>query len=138
MNNEHFQKNNYKTFILSFVNDKNYFTVEDLWRQSSFVLSIKVSVESIAESIIPKYSPHLSKIRHLNVNKIHNKIISDCNWPNIGTCDSILKEALNHKFYGRNRLFNTSSTAASHTSELGTTKTFKTNEIEHILTILCQ
>ena len=122
---EDLQRMNSKMLIKQFVSDKNYFTGVELIMHSVFVSSIKVSIESIAESMISKYALHFSKIRHLDENKVHNEMMIDCNGPEIGENDAILKESLNHYFEGRKWHFNTSSAAAFQTSGVATSNVLK-------------
>ena len=122
---ENLQKMNSKTLIKLFVKDEKYVTGVELIIHSVFVSSIKVSVESIAESMISKYALHSSKLRCLDENKVHNEMMIDCNGPEIGECDEIVKDALNHHFSGGRWHFNTSSVAVFRTSGAATTKLLK-------------
>ena len=82
---------------------------------SVFVSSIKVSVKSVAESMISKYA-----------NKVHNEMMIDWNGPEIGKCDAILKESLNHHFNGEKWHFNTTRVSVFQTSSgVATTKLFE-------------
>ena len=80
-----------KIFIKQFANDQNCFIGVELIMHSVFVSSIKVSVKSVAEKVISKYALHFNKIRNMDENKVHNEMMIDCNGPEIGKCDDILK-----------------------------------------------
>ena len=125
MSLEDLQRTNSKILIKQFANDTNCFTGVELIMHSVFVSSIKVSIESIAESMISKYALHFSKIRHLDENKVHNEMMIDCNGPEIGENDAILKESLNHYFNGKKWHFNTASAAAFRTSGVATNNVLK-------------
>ena len=122
MSIEDLQKTNSKTLIKQFVDDKNCYTGVEFIIHGVLVASIKVSVESVAESMISKYALHFSKLRNLNEEKVHYEMMIDVNGPEIGECDAILKESLNHYFSGEKWHFNTSSAAAFRTSGVATTK----------------
>ena len=65
---------------------------------STLVAAIKVSVESVAESIISKYSIHNSKSRPLKDTTANNEMFISVNGPEIGEADETLIKALNLKF----------------------------------------
>ena len=88
---EDLQNMDSKIFIKQFANDQNCFIGVELIMHSVFVSSIKVSVKSVAESVISKYALHFNKIRNMDENKVHNEMMIDCNGPEIGECDDILK-----------------------------------------------
>ena len=88
---EDLQKMDLKILIKQFANNQNCFIGLERIMHSVFVSSIKVSVKSVAESMISKYALHFNKIRNMDENKVHNEMMIDCNGPEIGECDDILK-----------------------------------------------
>ena len=77
---------------------------------------IKVSVESVAESVISLYSIHNNKIRNIGEEHANDEIFIAVNGPEIGEADPVLKEALDIHFknsrsgwhFTTNTLFKTS------------------------------
>jgi hypothetical protein len=55
---------------------------------------IKISVESVAESVISVYNQHNSNIRNIGEENANNELFVVYNGPEIGEADEMLKEAL--------------------------------------------
>ena len=72
----------------------------ELIMQSAYVAAIKVSVESVAESVISVYNRHNSDIRPMEENQVNDEMFVSWNGPEIGEADDILKEALELHFKG--------------------------------------
>ena len=66
--------------------------------QACVVGSIKISVESIAESMISKYNIHNSKIRPITDDIADEEMMVDYNGSEIGEADKMLMEALHIYF----------------------------------------
>ena len=122
---ENLKKLDSKQLIKMFVDDKELVIGVEFIIHSVFVSAIKVSVESIAESVISKFALHSSKIRNLEEEKVDYEMMIDCNGPEIGECDGVLKDALNNYFEGGRWHFNTSSAAALRTSGVATDSLLK-------------
>ena len=68
--------------------------------QCAYVASIKVSVESIAESVISVYNRHNNDIRPLSEDQLNDEMFVAWNGPELGEDDIILNKALNLHFSG--------------------------------------
>ena len=66
--------------------------------QATMAAVIKISVESIAESVISKYAIHNAKIRPIAYKTANDEMFIAVNGPEIGEADIVLTEALNLKF----------------------------------------
>ena len=66
--------------------------------QATVIGAIKISVESVAESIISKYALHNSKIRKLNDSTANDEMFIAVNGPELGEADALLAKALDRKF----------------------------------------
>ena len=77
---------------------------------------IKISVESVAESMISKHNIHNSKIRPVDDITVEHEMMIDYNRPDIGEADGVLIEAL-HMHFRESSLginFNTQKIFRSH------------------------
>ena len=70
----------------------------ELIMQSVFVAAIKISVESVAESVISVYNRHNSDIRPMEENQMNDEMFVALNGPEIGEANEVLKEALKLHF----------------------------------------
>ena len=68
---------------------------------ATLVGAIKIGVESVAESVISKYSIHNSKIRNIKDNTANNEMFIAVNGPKVGEAYETIKKALDRKFGGR-------------------------------------
>ena len=59
---------------------------------------IKISVESVAESMLSKHNIHNSKIRPVDDITVEHEMMIDYNRPDIGEADGVLIEALHMHF----------------------------------------
>jgi hypothetical protein len=62
------------------------------------VAAIKMTVESIAESVISRYNTHNSKLRSMSEEAVNNELWIACNGPELGGADRILSSALSKYF----------------------------------------
>ena len=76
---------------------KTFMRTPALYREIEMVLqatvigAIKISVESVAESIISKYALHNSKIRKLNDSTANDEMFIAVNGPELGEASRILE-----------------------------------------------
>ena len=87
----------------------------ELVLRATFEASIKLSVESVAESVISVYNLHNSKLRPINEETGDDELFVVYNGPEMAEADEILKEALDLHFkdsrgwhFTTNNLFRTS------------------------------
>ena len=66
--------------------------------RATYEACIKMSVESVAESVISIYNLHNSKIRNMKEDTANNEMFVAFNGPEIGEADEVLREALNLHF----------------------------------------
>ena len=78
-------------------NEKLYKGIE-LIMQACAVGAIKISVESVAESMISKYNIHNSNIRPIGEDTDVHEMIIDYNGPEIGEADDVLVKTLQLHF----------------------------------------
>ena len=69
--------------------------------QATFMGAIKISVESVAESIISKYALHNRKMWKLNDSTANDEMFIAEYWPELGDADALLAKALDRKFAGQ-------------------------------------
>ena len=62
--------------------------------------AIKVSVESVAESVISKYAIYNSKLRNIKDTTANDEMFISINGPELGEANRILEKALDRKFNG--------------------------------------
>ena len=89
--------------------------------KATAVASIKLSVESIAESYISVYNLHNTKLRAISEKTAEDEIIIHFNGPLLGKADKTLKAALDKHFNGQpwhftlqNNIFRTSGITSSN------------------------
>ena len=90
-----------KDLIKTFMRNSNQYKGIEMIMQATIIGAIKISVESVAESIISKYGIHNSKIRALKDTTANNEMFVAINGPEVGEADSLLAKALDRKFSGR-------------------------------------
>ena len=95
---EKLEKMDPKELIKQFMVDEKLYTEIEFVMQACVVGSIKISVESIAESMISKYNIHNSKIRQIADDIAEEEMMVDYNGPEIGEADKMLMEALHIHF----------------------------------------
>ena len=96
--NEQIENVNSKDLIKTFMKDPKLYKENEMVMDSTLVAAVKVSVESIADSIISKYSIHNSKLRSISDETANNEMFIAVNGPKIGEVDETLKKAFNLKF----------------------------------------
>ena len=69
--------------------------------QATAVGAIKISVESVAESIISKYAIHNNKLRPIKDTTANDEMFVAVNGPELGEADKLLAKALDNKFAGQ-------------------------------------
>ena len=63
--------------------------------------AIKISIESVAESIISRYALHNRKIRKVYVSPANDEMFIAVNEPELGKAYALLVKALDRKLAGR-------------------------------------
>ena len=87
-----------KKLIKQFMNDPTLYEGVEMVMQATLAAAIKMSVESIAESVISKYANHNTKIRPIADTTANDEMFIAVNGPEIGEADNVLTKALNLKF----------------------------------------
>ena len=87
-----------KELIKIFMRSEKLYKGIELIMQACAVGAIKISVESVAESMISKYNIHNSKIRPIGEDTAEHEMMIDYNGPAIGEADGVLMEALQLHF----------------------------------------
>ena len=95
---EKLEKMDPKELIKQFMVEEKLYTDIESVMQACVVGSIKISVESIAESMISKYNIHNSKTRPITDDIADEEMMVDYNGPEIGEADKMLMEALHIHF----------------------------------------
>ena len=90
-----------KQIIKTFMRTPALFREIEMVLQATVIGAIKISVESVAESIISKYALHNSKIRKLNDSTANDEMFIAVNGPELGEADALLAKALDRKFAGK-------------------------------------
>ena len=70
----------------------------ELVLRAAFEASIKLSVESVAESVISVYNLHNTKLRAINEETADDELFVVYNGPEIGEAEEVLSEALDLHF----------------------------------------
>ena len=91
---EKLEKTHPKDLIKNFMVDEKFYTEIEAVIQACIVGSIKISVESVAESMISKYNIHNSKIRRIADHIADEEMMVDYNGPELGNADKLLMESL--------------------------------------------
>ena len=66
--------------------------------RATYEACIKLSVESVVESVISVYNKHNSKVRNIDETTANDEMFISVNGPEIREADDILKEALDEHF----------------------------------------
>ena len=66
--------------------------------RATYEASIKVSIESVAESVISVYNLHNNKFRKISEDTANYELFVAFNGPEIGEADEVLRQALNLHF----------------------------------------
>ena len=90
-----------KDLIKLFLSKQKLYSNIECIMQAISVACIKVSVESVAESMISKYTNHATKFRSLNEQTAEDEMMVAYNGPELNECDGILSEALDKYFNGK-------------------------------------
>ena len=90
----------------------------ELVLRATYEASIKLSVESVAESVISVYNLHNSKVRNIGEETANDELFIAVNGPEMGEADKTLKEALNLHFAKKHGHWNFTSNSVFKTSGL--------------------
>ena len=90
-----------KQIIKTFMRTPTLYREIDMVLQTTVIGAVKISVESVAESIISKYALHKSIIRKLNDNTANDEMFIAVNGPELGEADALLAKALDRKLAGK-------------------------------------
>ena len=66
--------------------------------RATYEACVKISVESVAESVISVYNQHNSKIRNIGEENANDELCIAYNGPEIGEADEVLRDALDLHF----------------------------------------
>ena len=91
---EKLEKTDPKDLIKRFLVNEDLYSGIEAVTQACVVGSIKISVESVAESMISKYNIHSSNIRGISDDVADDEMMVDYNGPDIGEADKLLMESL--------------------------------------------
>ena len=92
-----------KELIKDFMKDESMYSGIEIVMQACAVGAVKISVESVAESMISKYNIHASNIRPIGESVGDDEMMIDYNGPEIGEADPVLLEALHLHFKGNSK-----------------------------------
>ena len=90
----------------------------ELVLRATYEASIKLSVESVAESVISVYNLHNSKVRPISEETANDELFIAFNGPEMGEADETLKEALNLHFAKKHGHWNFTTNSVFKTSSL--------------------
>ena len=65
------------------------------------VSALKMSVESVVESLTSKFEIHFNKFRNVNQDTTHNEMMISVNDPSPAHCDTVVMEAMKRYFKGQ-------------------------------------
>jgi hypothetical protein len=97
-NMEDLKKVNSKDLIRKFMQTPALYEGIEMVMEATVVSAIKISVESVGESVISTYSIHNNKLRNLKDTTANDEMFISVNGPEIGEADKILAKALDRKF----------------------------------------
>lgn len=100
------EKTDSKELIKQFSKSKELYEGIELVLRATYEASVKLSVESIAESVISIYNLHNSKIRKIGEKTANDELFIAVNGPEIGEADNTLEAALNLHFSKNNGQWN--------------------------------
>ena len=95
-------KTDSKDLIKQFLKDPKLYKDIEMVMKATLAVAIKISVESVAESVILKYFIHNTKIRPVSDKISNDEMFIAVNGPELSEADDILAKALDLKF-GRNK-----------------------------------
>ena len=96
MNN--LKKTDSKELIQTFGSSPSLYEGIELVMRATYEASVKLSVESVAESVISVYNLHNNQLRKLNEDTANDELFVAYNGPEIGEADEVLRQALNLHF----------------------------------------
>ena len=98
-----------KELIQTFGSSPDLYEGIELIMRATYEASIKVSVESVAESVISIYNLHNNKHRKISEETANDELFVAYNGPEIGEADEVLRKALNLHFSQTKRGWNFST-----------------------------
>ena len=69
------------------------------------VSAVKMSVESVVESLTSKFEIHFNKFRNVNEDTAHNEMMISVNGPSPARCDTVVMEAMKRHFKGQHGIW---------------------------------
>ena len=90
-----------KDLIKHFMITPNLYQGIEMVMQGTAVGAIKISVESVVESVISKYVIHNHKLRPLKDTTSNDEMFISVNGPDVGEADELLAKALDSKLAGQ-------------------------------------
>ena len=95
---EQLEKTDSKELIQTFGSSPSLYEGIELVMRATYEASVKLSVESVAESVISVYNLHNNQLRKLNEDTANDELFVAYNGPEIGEADEVLRQALNLHF----------------------------------------
>ena len=95
------QQTNSKDLIKHFSTSPALYEGIELVLRATYEASIKLSVESVAESVISVYNLHNSKVRPIGEETLNDELFIAFNGPELGEADKTLSKALDLHFASR-------------------------------------
>ena len=95
---EQLKKTDSKELIQTFGSSPSLYEGIELVMRATYEASVKLSVESVAESVISVYNLHNNQLRKLNEDTANDELFVAYNGPEIGEADEVLRQALNLHF----------------------------------------
>ena len=114
-----------KQIIKTFMRTPALYREIEMVLQATVIGAIKISVESVAESIISKYALHNSKIRKLNDSTANDEMFIAVNGPELGEADALLAKALDRKLAGKSGWYFSTKQTLFRTSGVVVNNIFK-------------
>ena len=97
-NDQNLEKTDPKDLIHNFSSLPGLYEGIELVMRATYEACVKISVESVAESVISVYNQHNSKIRNIGEENANNEFFIAYNGPEIGEADEVLRDALDLHF----------------------------------------
>ena len=87
-----------KLFLRS---DKELYKGIEMIIHSICVCAVKISVESVIESLTSKFKIHFNKFRNVNEDPAYNEMMESVNGPSPAQCDKVVMAAMKQHFKGK-------------------------------------
>ena len=95
---EQIENTDSKELIQTFGSSSSLYEGIELVMRATYEASLKVSIESVAESVISVYNLHNNKFRKISEDTANDELFVAFNGPEIGEADEVLRQALNLHF----------------------------------------